>query len=71
MTAGTVKSFNAMNRVGFIRSDAGGADVVVHISAVESPAALRRAERDRTHPITRLRKALPTFVAYSANRDER
>ena len=71
MAVGTVKSFNATNGFGFIQSDAGGADAFVHISAVESPAARRRAERDRTHRITRLRKALPTFVDYSANRDGR
>ena len=37
---GTVKLFNAQKGFGFIQPDAGGADVFVHMSAVES-AGLR------------------------------
>ena len=37
---GTVKWFNAQKGFGFIQPDAGGADIFVHMSAVES-AGLR------------------------------
>jgi cold shock protein len=44
MPIGTVKWFNAAKGFGFIQPDAGGADVFVHISAVERAGLSRLAE---------------------------
>jgi CspA family cold shock protein len=44
MNIGTVKWFNATKGFGFIQPDNGGADVFVHISAVERAGMLTLAE---------------------------
>lgn len=44
MALGTVKWFNATKGYGFIKPDAGGQDVFVHISAVEKAGYSALAE---------------------------
>ena len=44
MAMGTVKWFNATKGYGFIKPDVGGADVFVHISAVEKAGYTGLAE---------------------------
>ena len=47
MSTGTVKWFNTQKGYGFIQPDAGGADVFVHITAVERAgmAELREGQK--------------------------
>lgn len=47
MALGTVKWFNPTKGYGFIKPDAGGADVFVHISAVEKAGYTNLAEGAR------------------------
>lgn len=47
MATGKVKWFNDQKGYGFIKPDAGGSDVFVHISAVER-SGLRTLQEDQT-----------------------
>ena len=47
MAQGTVKWFNAQKGFGFIQPDGGGADVFVHISAVEAAGMRGLNEGDK------------------------
>lgn len=44
MAAGTVKWFNSQKGYGFIQAEGGGADVFVHISAVERAGIVHLTE---------------------------
>ena len=47
MEIGTVKWFNATKGFGFIEPENGGADVFVHVSAVEQAGLARLGEGDK------------------------
>ena len=47
MAAGTVKWFNPQKGFGFIQPDSGGADVFVHISAVEQAGLATLNDRQK------------------------
>lgn len=49
MQTGIVKWFNAQKGFGFIKPDSGGADVFVHISAVERAGLRGLAEGQRVN----------------------
>lgn len=57
MTTGTVKWFNSTKGFGFIQPDQGGADVFVHISAVEQAGLGSLQEGQK--------------IAYEVERDQR
>jgi cold shock protein len=57
MATGTVKWFNAQKGYGFIQSDDGGADIFVHISAVERAGLRSLAEGQKiSYEITQDRR---------------
>jgi cold shock CspA family protein len=62
MATGTVKWFNATKVFGFIQPEAGGANVFVHISAVER-AGLGGLRRSAGTPALRSMRPLCTSIA--------
>ena len=58
MSTGTVKWFNGQKGYGFIKPDDGGADVFVHISAVERAGLRTLNEGDKiTYDLERDRRS--------------
>lgn len=47
MATGTVKWFNSTKGYGFIQPDAGGADVFVHISAVQAAGLMELQDNQK------------------------
>jgi cold shock protein len=59
MAVGTVKWFNTSKGYGFIKPDGGGADVFVHVTAVQRAGMLSLAEGQRiNYEVTRDRGKL-------------
>ena len=66
MATGTVKWFNAQKGYGFIQPENGGADVFVHISAVERAGMDNLREGQKLSLRARARPARPGLSGQSA-----